>query len=804
MSKPSPAEGSAESVVLLPPAAPRLAWLWVTLVHLGATLALGFPALGGKLLLAPHSDQYYAGYPFREFARRYFLDNGSIPQWNPYLFGGMPFVDAMHGDTFYPTALLRLLIGTGPGMTWGLLIHVFLAGVFAYLFLRSVGLSFFAALAGGVAYQMSGNIAGLVSPGHDGKLFVAALLPLALLLVTRGVRDGKHWAWGPLALVIGLAVLSPHPQLLQYMLLVVGAFALFHALGWGSDAPIARRTGMQRLGLSLGAIAVGMLMGAIQFWPVRTFTSWSPRAGGPSWEHAISYSMPPEEIINFALPQFSGILTAYWGRNGIHFHSEYIGIAVLVLTGLAFGRWAQGSQRRLTWFFAATFVIALLWALGGFTPFYQLVYAIVPGTKYFRAPSTMLFVVAFSASVLAAFGVERLLRGEDRRRYVIGAGVVIGLLGLLGLSGALTNMSLGIDAARAADAILANEAALKGGALRMMMFGGLACIAAFLIGTRRLSRDLAGILVVAIMGIDLWSVVRHYWIFAAPASELYAPDAAIEYLQQQPGPFRVFTPTGEFTLFQEYPGRDPILRYDGLMPHGIPVLYGYHGNHIAKYDLLTGDSRQLGNPNLWRLTNLRYFLTTLPDIGIEGTKVVTGPVRNANGNEVYVHQTPIESSYAWVTPVIVKAPEDAVATTVLDPRFDIRQAALFDTSAAVQGEEIQSLPAPSTINARVTRYAPGAATIELDAPAPAGSALMVSENYYPGWTATVDGKPAVVGRADVSLIGVALPQGGRTIELDFINEPYKTGRMVTWLAVAAALVMWGAGFLAGRRRQASV
>lgn len=792
------ADGRPDATTVAPPATPRLAWLWVTLVHAAATLALGHPALGGRLLLNPRSDQYIAGYPFREFARQHLLETGSIPQWNPYLFGGMPFVDAMHGDTFYPTALLRLLIGTGPGMTWGLLIHVFLAGLFTYAFLRSMGLSFFAAIVGGVAYQMGGNVAGLVSPGHDGKLFIAALMPLALLLVTRGVRDGRHWAWGPLALVVGLAVLSPHPQLLQYMLLVVGAFALFHALGWGREGGTARRTGFARLGMSLGAVALGMLMGAIQFWPVRTFTPWSPRAGGPGWEHAISYSMPPEEIINFALPQFSGLLDGYWGRNAIHFHSEYIGVAVLILAVLALGRWARASETRTTWFFAGTFVVALLWALGGYTPFYRLVYAIVPGTKFFRAPSTMLFVVAFAAAVLAAYGTERMMRGTVRRGTLVGGMIAIAVLGLLGLSGALTNMGLGIDTPHPPETILANEAALKAGSLRMLMFAALAGAAAFLMGTRRLSRDLAGALVVVIVGLDLWTVVRHYWIFSAPAEELYAPDAAIEYLQQQPGPFRVFT--GDFT---QGGGRDPNLRYDGLMAHRIPVVHGYHGNHIARYDLLTGDPRQLANPNLWRLVNLRYFLTNVPDLGLEGSRVVAGPTRNAYGNEVWVHEVPIEPSYAWITPVIVKAGDEAVTATVLNPQFDVRQAALFDTSAAVQGVELTAPPAPLDIRARVTQYTPGNVTIELDAPAPTGSALMVSENYYPGWRATVDDRPAVVGRADVSLIGVALPEGGRRIQLTFVNEPYMTGRLVTRIAVALAMVLWLIGAVRDRRRKTS-
>src|SRR5688572_11603401 len=125
------------------PPTPRYALAWAALVYVASTVALGFPAMAGKFLVNERSDQYIAGYSFREFATQYYHVHGAIPQWNPYLFGGMPFIDAMHGDTFYPTALLRILLGTDQGMTWGFMIHVFLAGLFTFVFLRSIGLSFF-------------------------------------------------------------------------------------------------------------------------------------------------------------------------------------------------------------------------------------------------------------------------------------------------------------------------------------------------------------------------------------------------------------------------------------------------------------------------------------------------------------------------------------------------------------------------------------------------------------------------------------------------------------------------------------
>jgi hypothetical protein len=770
-------------------------------VHLLAALLLGYPALGGQLLLNPRSDQFIAGYAFRDFARQHFVEHGSIPQWNPYLFGGLPFVDAMHGDTFYPTALLRLLLGTGSGMTWGLILHIFLAGCFTYLFLRSLRLSFPAAMVGGVAYQMGGNVAGLVSPGHDGKLFVATLLPLALYFVVRGIRDGKAWAWGPLALVVGGGVLSPHPQLLQYMLLVTGALALFLARGLGSEPGepgVRGGAGWRRFAASMGAIAVGMMIGAIQYYPVTKYTPFSPRAGGTGYEFATSFSMPPEEVLNFALPQFSGILDNYWGRNAIHFHSEYIGVSVLVLAALAFGRWNASAQRRWTWFFAGTFVVALLWALGEHTPFYRLVYALVPGTKFFRAPSTMLYVVSFATAVLAAFGAERVLGGTPRTRTLVGAALVVLVLGLLGVSGLLTNTALSLALPQMADRVLPNEPALQAGALRMVMFGLLTLAALYLTGARRLSRDLAGAFLVAVVAADLWSVLRAYFQWAPPARELYASDAAIDYLQQQPGPFRVATlgPT-------KGNGRDVNLRYDGLMSAGIPIVQGYQGNHIARYDLLTGEGTpppQLGNPNFWRLGNVRYFLTDLDPFPLDSARKVIGPVTNAAGNQVFVYELPVETAYAWVTPAIASRDDATAAEAILDPRFDVRRAAVFAPESGVTESQAGALPEPLAIKTGVRSWRPGYARIELDQPAPAGSALVVSENFYPGWQARVDGASVAVHRANVSLIGIALPAGARSIDLEFVNGPYRTGRLVTWLAIVASLLWW----LVGWRRRPEV
>lgn len=807
----SRARGSAAASAEFPPFEPPRAGLWATLAFAAAALFLGAPALTGQFLVNPNSDQYIAGYAFREFAASSIRSGHGMPLWNPYLFGGMPYVAAMHGDEFYPPSLLlRFLLPTDAAMTWGFILHVFLAGAFTYAFLRgALRLAFFPALVGGLAYMLGGNVAGLVSPGHDGKLFLAALLPLVLLLVHQLVASGRLWAAGGLATAIVFAILAPHPQLFQYLLLIAGAYALFAAFGRADpdgERP-ERRTALSRLAIAASAVAVGFLGGAIQFWPVLEYTPWSPRAGGKGYEHATSYSLPPEEIINTYVPEFSGILSRYTGRNVIHLHSEYIGAAVLVLATIALA--TRGGLRRQLWFWVGALVVTLLWALGGYTPFFHLVFALVPGTKFFRAPSTMLYILSFCTAVLAALGADTALRRPAGRGALIGWGVIGVAVALLATSGALSNVAAGfVGVPSRAPLVDENQGALTLGAWRSLLMVGLA-IAAVLLAQRGRTRP-AGVALALVVAVDLWSVERLYWRFSPPAAQLYAADPVIDYLRRIPQPGRVVPLATGGELSSE---RDPYFgggdgRADGLMVHRIRSVVGYHGNELGRYDTFTGWDvgdypQQVVNANFLRLSNLQYLYSNAPQPPIPGSILVAGPARNVAGNMTYLYRLPGANPYAWVTPIAVKAPDENVLATVLNPRFDVGRAALFDTAATVATQPVPpQLPAPLDLTTQVTRYAPGQVDLTLSAPAPAGATLVVSENYYPGWTATADGRPAAVGRADYLLTGVSLPAGARTVSLRFTSPRYETGRLISLLAFGASLAALGAGLVVDRRRPA--
>jgi len=88
---------------------------------------------------------------------------------------------------------------------------------------------------------------------------------------------------------------------------------------------------------------------------------------------------------------------------------------------------------------------------------------------------------------------------------------------------------------------------------------------------------------------------------------------------------------------------------------------------------------------------------------------------------------------------------------------------------------------------------PGAFRFELEEPALTPAYLFVSENYYPAWQARVDGQPAPVVRAQMSLMAVPLAQGSRVVELEFTSSRYAVGRAITLTTLVLLLGAMGYG-----------
>lgn len=776
---------------------PRRATLLAIALLTAWVLLLCLPMLGGRFLASPDGDQMWTGVPIRWFGANEWRRTGEVALWNPYMFGGLPFVGATHGDIFYPTAFLRLFLPIDVAMNLGFATHLVLAGVFAFLFFRALQISWTGSLVGGVAYQLSGIVASLVHPGHDGKLFVSALMPLALLGLLTGVRRGRLEGYAIFALAAGLCIICPHLQMAQYMLILAGFFTLYLAF-WSMKRPEALEQRWTAVALATGGVVIAFGAAMIQLLPFIQYMPYAARsAGAQGWEYATSWSMPPANIVDWLVPEFTGILGSYWGENPLKLHSEYIGAAVLVLASIGIG---NSKRPHLRWFAAAMFALFLLVALGGHTPFYRLWYAVVPGAKVTRAAGMAFYIPTFIAALMAALGVERLEEGGTSRAplgWLIGAGVLL----LLGASGALGSLAAGwADAANpwhpAVDLARDNSDAIAFGSVRSALFAAAAAGLAIAALKGRLRALPLALALVVLVGADLFINARRFFEYSSRAAEIYADDPITRRIETTPVPFRALDPQLPGTV---YPAAF-------LMAKGIPNVLGHHGNELNSYDQLMGGKNVWQYVNggasalrLWDLLAVRYVL--LPqDQAIPGYHRVLGPATTGQGRTVFLFERDSVPAYARVIPAAAKLPSERIVPTLLDQRLDVRRVVLLPDDAPIQFPRLDSLPAPSTLHATVAAWEPGRMTIRLDSAADRSCYLMVSENWYPDWRATVDGQPAQALRGDHTFITVPLPRGAREVQLVFRSDGYRTGAGISFASLAGILIWLVLPPLLRRRR----
>src|SRR5918912_4080794 len=156
----------------------------------------------GDMLLG--QDTIAAGIMFRKFFVERMHATGRLPLWNPYLFGGVPTIEAGSGDILYPASILHFMLPLTSALAWKLIIHVYLAGVFMYLAVRALGARRILALFAGSAYLLSANLVSLVWGGQDGKMYVTALFPAGLWLLITALERRAWSRFLGLGVVAGL------------------------------------------------------------------------------------------------------------------------------------------------------------------------------------------------------------------------------------------------------------------------------------------------------------------------------------------------------------------------------------------------------------------------------------------------------------------------------------------------------------------------------------------------------------------------------------------------------------------------
>ncbi|MBP3228337.1 MAG: YfhO family protein [Bacteroidaceae bacterium] len=455
----------------------------------------------------------------------------------------------------------------------------------------------------------------------------------------------------------------------------------------------------------------------------------------------------------------------------------------------------------LKWALVAATVVSLLFAWGkNLMPATDFFIDHLPLYNKFRTVSSALVVAEFTMPLLAVLCLARVIRRPDllrSRHGHIALGVSFALTGgvclLLGLIPGLAGSPLSageqstlaqLNALMPADILAAYRSGITSMRHAVLSADALRSFSIILLGTAALLaytiKKLPAWGLAAIVGavclVDMWQIDKRYLnddCFTDPveqSEQLAAKTAADDLILQDKGEYRVLNITRDIFndnstsyYHKNIGGYHPakLHRYQDLierqLQHEIPQLVGAINDTQGDMAQVAGDSLA---PVL-NMLNLKYII-----FGDEANKVIQNPY--ANGNGWFVSQVKF----------VKNADEEMAALTGLDTKHVAVADAQFKD--VLDGSPLDS----GTVSE--TRYAPNELRYTVESPK--GGLVVFSEVYYPGWTATIDGTEAPLGRADYILRALRVPAGRHEVVLEFRPKSIARTEAVAYTGLALTLL----------------
>ena len=405
--------------------------LLIALLGVFALFLFRHIVIGGERLVGDDFTGFYLS------MKKFFYDelwlHHSIPYWNPYIFGGIPFWAHFESTIFYPLGFLFWLIAPEKAYGYSMFLHFILAGTFTYGLMRSFKIGRAGSFVAGIVYTCNGFVMALLYIGHMCPIWSYIWLPAVLYCLNRAVSSDKPYPLASTAgLLWGIQILAGAPQDAFYTFL---ASVLFLAtrmhLGRAWRFSVGRL-----LAIAFFFFLTGAGLSAMQIIPAFEFINESVRAGLDTYDMVTMASFPPQGIITALIPHFFGSYAegTYWVNNvpwSIPQQNLYVGILPLVL--LTCITYRNSANKPLLLFASLLAAFALILSLGRHTPAYKLAY-LLPGFDRFRAPSKIIVLWVFGMAVLAALGMDEILKNKRalRRGLILCTFLSVGIC-LLGL-----------------------------------------------------------------------------------------------------------------------------------------------------------------------------------------------------------------------------------------------------------------------------------------------------------------------------------------------------------------------------------
>jgi Bacterial membrane protein YfhO len=714
-----------------------------------------------------------------------------VPLWDPYTLGGRSLLGDPQSAVFSPFSVPSYLLPFWKSLAVVAGLKLFVAALGAFLLARLAGMRLGGALMTGLVFGFSLWTVTWVSWPHGG---VWAFLPWLCLLCELTVRRPGPLPFAGLAGVVGLQFLSGHPASSYQVLFVVVLFWVGRVLA----SPELRRDAVARLLTVAAALVVGAAVAAVALIPFAELLRHSSDATARADASAL-LKQPSRYLLGIFLPDYWGHgRTALQLGGGLEERAYYVAALPLMLGAAALALRPSAARIAAVAMGAATLAVAT-----GLPPFYDVVVHL-PG---FDAANNGRFAViaVLCLALLAGWGLDELTDRElpARRRGLVLA--LAGLLLALPVVIALADREFGRhafgDALKVAWGFAHTSpdfpAVIKLAAV--LEWVGVAAAAVVLLVLRlrgRLGATAFVVLAIGLTALDLFKAGMGYNP-AIPVDHAEQPTTgAIRYLQSQsPERFSALKVTKALSLI--YP-----LTPNSAQRYRLQDVRGYVIPTEERYFDLWRDTIHQGEGCYYLFctqappASQRAF-QALALVGVgnllqhPGDPPLPGRRPVYDGADARIYRNPRALPRAFlVDRQRVVAGADAARATATAPGFPARSVAV--TERPIAGITAGS-GSPGT--ASIEDYRAEHVAVDTDARRPA--LLVLTDNWYPGWKATVDGKSAPVERVDYLIRGVRVPAGAHRVEFSFEPASWRLAWIVSLLGL---LTILGAAWIGWRRR----
>ena len=726
-------------------------------------------------------------WPMYDYAARS-LRSGTVPLWNPHLRSGAPFLADNQSGVFYPPNLLTFALSGPPSyaVMQGLVVfHVWLAAAGTFVLLRGLKLRRVAALTGALGFALSDLF--VTHLGNLNLNATAAWLPLVLWLTHQALTRRKP-AWAAAAgVTLAVAALAGHAQMLLFLGLAVALYVVYH-LGrlLCTERRRVAKPAARGVGLAALIAAVGIGGAALTLLPAYEMAAHTGR-GHLSYEEATRYSLPPRALIGLVAPDFYGRGPAGFWAPWDRVEVGYAGVGTLLLAGSASLTLISGSLRRRAGpttddrpspssgfpvgFFALLVPVAFVLAMGRYTPLYSLLYRHLPAFDQIRAPARLIVLGNLGLAALAAYGLHTLSSTESRGKHRSAGGDHVRWMAIAAGVGAVILVVLGLPQARS----LPPPDRVAQATLSIWVTATLLALNGLLLVLARRSAW-ALWLVPLLLALDLIVLGSTTEIEHHDPTRGFDHPEVVSRLREDPDLFRIESTTSAW-------------QPDAALMHGLYDIGGvYNPLSLAPYEayLWTRGSRDGPRHNL---LGVKYVLAD-PRDRPEGEQLVPVPLP-ASAIDVYLNPAALPRAL-FVTSHRVVSDHEAAWQAIHDPAFDPARTVILERDQVL--DDASSLQPGETIGGggqvAFARYDPN--DIELRVEAKVAGWVVLSDVYYPGWQAMLDGEAAPVLRANYTFRAVPVPAGEHTLKMTFAPRTWRVGLTVsltTWLALAAAAVI---------------